>query len=79
MIATLIAPLLVAAGIAAAPTAAAHTPDCAQTGHTSMCQQQAGHPSIYTGYIGPGDGMQTGGGFGGFIGSPISPPVFPVN
>ena len=77
MIAIVIAPLLVAAGIAAAPAAIAHTPDCPPTGQSTMCQQP-GHPSVYSGYIGPFDGTQTGGNFGGFMGTPMAPPVFGI-
>lgn len=76
MISTLIAPLLLVAGLglAAAPTAAAHTPDCVQNGSTSQCQQ----PSQTSGYMSPGDGMHNGTGFGWYVGTPAVTPIFGI-
>lgn len=51
MITRMLTPLLIAgaaaAAIALAPAAAAATPDCTETGMTSICQRP-GHSSIYT-------------------------------
>ena len=51
MITRMPTPLLIAgaaaAAIALAPAAAAATPDCTETGMTSICQRP-GHSSIYT-------------------------------
>ena len=76
MISRLIAPLLLIAGlgVAVAPAAAAHTPDCVQNGSTAPCQQ----PSHISGYLSPGDGMHNGTGFGWYIGTPPVTPAFGI-
>lgn len=81
MVRKVIAPLLLVAGLgvaglgmAVAPTATAHTPDCVLNGSTSPCQQ----PSQTSGYISPGDGMQNGTGFGWYLGTPPVTPAFGI-